>query len=329
MSSSSPKTGVLLINLGTPDAPDAASVRRYLAEFLSDRRVVELPAILWQPILRGIVLATRPAKSAHAYRLIWMEDGSPLAVHTAAQARGLAGAFGPGVTVDHAMRYGRPSIPARLKAMKDAGCERILLAPLYPQYCAATTATALDKAYAVLGTMRWQPAIRTLPPYYADASYIAALKASAEQGIAALDFAPDLIVASFHGMPVRTETLGDPYRRQCLATARLLSQALGREVRSSFQSRFGSAKWFEPATDRMLAGLPAAGVKQVAVLCPGFSADCIETLEEINIRGRATFLEAGGTHFAYLPCLNASESGLAMLKGLLARELAGWVVSAG
>ena len=319
------KVGVLLVNLGTPDAPDAKSVKRYLGEFLSDRRVVEIPAIAWQPILRGIILNTRPKKSAHAYGLVWTKDGSPLAAITRAQSDALQGAFGDGVMVDWAMRYGNPSIPTRLQAMKDAGCERILIAPLYPQYCAATTATANDKAFAHLATMRWQPAIRTLPPYHDDPTYIAALKTSVETQLAALDFEPDLLLATFHGMPQRTLALGDPYHCHCQKTARLLGEALGRPLRVAFQSRFGPAKWLGPATDTTLEGLPGEGVKKVALVAPGFSADCLETLEEIAIRGRESFIGAGGTHFSYLNCLNADPPGVAMLQSLLRRELAGWL----
>ena len=319
------KVGVLLINLGTPDAPDAKSVKRYLAEFLSDRRVVEIPPIAWQPILRGIILNTRPKKSAHAYELVWTKNGSPLAAITRAQSDALQGAFGDGVMVDWAMRYGNPSIPTRLQAMKDAGCERILIAPLYPQYCAATTATASDKAFAHLATMRWQPAIRTLPPYHDDPTYIAALKTSVETQLAALDFEPDVLLATFHGMPQRTLALGDPYHCHCQKTARLLGEALGRPLRVAFQSRFGPAKWLGPATDTTLEGLPGEGVKKVVLVAPGFSADCLETLEEIAIRGRESFIGAGGTHFAYLNCLNADPPGVAMLQSLLRRELAGWL----
>lgn len=318
-----PRVGVLLVNLGTPDAPDAPAVRRYLGEFLSDRRVVEIPQIIWQPILRGIILRTRPKKSAHAYGLVWTESGSPLAAITARKAAALQADW-PDVTVDWAMRYGRPAIGERIAAMKDAGCERILIAPLYPQYCAATTATVIDKAFETLSGMRWQPAVRTLPPYYDDTAYIAALKASVEAQLAELGFVPDAVIASFHGMPQRTLELGDPYHCHCVKTARLLSEALGRELVVAFQSRFGRAKWLEPATDTVLATFPGKGVKRVAVIAPGFSADCLETLEELAIRGRETFVAAGGEDFAYLSCLNDSAPGMAMLRSILARELAGW-----
>ncbi|TPG40370.1 ferrochelatase [Sphingomonas koreensis] len=318
------RIGVLLTNLGTPDGPDVASVKRYLREFLSDRRLIEIPWLIWQPILRGLILNTRPKKSAHAYSQVWREDGSPLAVFTRKQAEALAEAFGPDVIVDWAMRYGTPAIADRIAALKDAGCDRILLAPLYPQYCAATTATANDRAFAALTAMRWQPAVRTLPAYHDDPGYIGALKDSIEAALATLDFEPEAIVTSFHGMPQRTLELGDPYHCHCQKTARLLGEALGREVVISFQSRFGRAKWLEPATDDTLEALPGRGVKRIAILAPGFSADCLETLEELAIRGRESFVEAGGTHFAYIPCLNDSPGGTAMLQRVLSRELEGW-----
>ena len=323
------RIGVLLTNLGTPDGPDVKSVRRYLLEFLSDRRVVEIPPIAWQPILRGIILNTRPKKSAEAYAQVWGPDGSPLAAITKAQAVALAQAFDDDVLIDWAMRYGKPAIPERLAAMKEAGCDRILLAPLYPQYCAATTATANDKAFETIAKMRWQPAIRTLPPYHDDPLYIGALRQSIVTALAGLDFVPDAIVISFHGMPARTLALGDPYHCHCQKTARLLGEALagvpgGERVIITFQSRFGRAIWLEPATDDTLAALPGEGVKKIAIIAPGFSADCLETLEELAIRGRETFEEAGGTHFAYVPCLNTSDHGIAMLRGLIARELEGW-----
>lgn len=318
------RVGVMLVNLGTPDAPDTKSVRRYLGEFLSDRRVVEIPAPLWQPILRGFILNTRPQRSAEAYRAVWSDEGSPLAAITRRQAAALQARLGDAALVDWAMRYGQPSIPDVLRRMFEAGCDRLLLAPLYPQYCAATTATANDKAFAVLRAMRWQPAIRTLPPYYDDPLHIDALARDIASGLAGLPFDPQALLVSFHGMPARTLDLGDPYHCQCQKTARLLGTALGREVIVTFQSRFGPAKWLEPATDETLAALPAKGVKRIAVVAPGFSADCLETLEEVAIRGRETFEEAGGTDFAYLPCLNDRSVGMEMLEALIRRELQGW-----
>lgn len=319
-----PRVGVLLINLGTPDAPEPGAVKRYLKEFLSDPRVIEIPRLVWQPILRGIILNTRPKKSARAYRKVWMEEGSPLAVYSARQAKALQDALGDGAIVEQAMRYGKPAIGERIDALKAAGCDRILIAPLYPQYCAATTATANDAAFAHLRAMRWMPAVRTLPPYHDDPAYIGALKQSVEAGLAALDFVPQALLASFHGMPQRTLELGDPYHCHCRKTARRLSEALGRELLVAFQSRFGRAKWLEPATDKLLAQLPGEGVKRLAIFAPGFSADCLETLEELAIRGRDTFLASGGTDFACLPCLNDGAPGMAMLRALIARELEGW-----
>ncbi|MEA3538640.1 MAG: ferrochelatase [Pseudomonadota bacterium] len=323
-----PKVGVLIVNLGSPDAPEPAAVKRYLKEFLSDRRVVEIPALLWQPILRGIILNTRPAKSAALYASIWDRNrgDSPLRVITADQASALQAAL-PDVRVDFAMRYGNPSIPDRLAALKAAGCTRILVMPLYPQYSAATTATVIDKVGDTLKAMRWQPALRFLPPYHDDPLYIAALAEDARTALAALDFEPDVLVASFHGMPERTLELGDPYHCHAQKTARLLREALGRDetdFRTAFQSRFGKAEWLKPYLDKTLESLAREGVRKIAVIAPGFSADCIETLEEIAIQGRELFLHAGGTHFAYLRCLNAEPAGMRMLRELAARELAGW-----
>ena len=323
-----PRIGVLLVNLGTPDAPDAPSVKRYLAEFLSDPRVIEIPKYVWQPILRGIILNTRPAKSAHAYKQVWTKAGSPLAAITRRQAEALQGAFGPDLRVEFAMRYGNPGIGPVLETMKNQGCDRILIAPLYPQYCAATTATANDAAFAALANMRWQPAVRTIPPYHDDPLYIDALKADLERQLEALDFTPDRLLLSFHGMPQRTLELGDPYHCHCRKTARLLGQAMSRDVDVAFQSRFGRAKWLEPATDGVLKAYPANGVTKIAIAAPGFSADCLETLEELGIRGRDDFLAAGGTHFARLDCLNDSAAGIAMLERLVRRELEGWLPAA-
>lgn len=315
--------GVLLINLGTPDAPEARAVRRYLAEFLSDPRVVEIPAIAWKPILYGLILPTRPRKSAEAYNQIWTNEGSPLRAIAHRQAEALRKRM-PDVSVHYAMRYGHPGIAAAVERMVAEGCTRILSVPLYPQYSAATTATANDALFGVLARMRAQPAIRTLPPYFDDPAYIEALKTSISRQLESLDFAPDRLLLSFHGMPQRTIDLGDPYERHCLETARLVSEALGREVDVAFQSRFGRAKWLEPATDATLAGYPKQGIKRIAVVTPGFSADCLETLEELGIRGKETFLHAGGERFALLDCLNDSPESIAMLERLIGRELAGW-----
>ena len=320
-----PRIGVLLINLGTPDAPTASAVRRYLAEFLSDRRVIEIPPLLWQPILRGIILRTRPAKSAHAYAQVWTNEGSPLASISRKQADALQARLGDAILVEQAMRYGNPGIAAAIARMTEAGVTRLLVAPLYPQYCAATTATANDAVFAVLAKMRVQPALRILPPYYDDPLHIDALAASLRRQLGALDFEPERLLLSFHGMPQRTLELGDPYHCHCRKTARLVGEALGRDLDVAFQSRFGRAQWLEPATDKVLAAYPSQGVTRIAIAAPGFSADCIETIEELGIRGRETFEAAGGKSFARLDCLNGSAEGMDMLTALVARELEGWV----
>ncbi len=322
------RIGVLLVNLGTPDAPETGAVRRYLAEFLSDKRVIEIPSVIWQPILRGIILTTRPKKSAHAYAKVWTDKGSPLAAITAEQAEKLQPRFGDSVLVDWAMRYGKPSIPDRMDAMKAAGCDRILIAPMYPQYCAATSATVVDKLGDWLREQRWQPATRTLPPYHDDPLYIAALARDIGGQLDALDFVPEVLLLSFHGMPLRTLGLGDPYHCHCQKTARLLAEAMNRpEMRfiTTFQSRFGRAKWLEPATDATLAAEAARGTKRLAVAAPGFSADCLETLEELAMQGRDSFVEAGGEQFAVIECLNAREPGMDMLEAIVRRELGGWI----
>ncbi|QIK79012.1 ferrochelatase [Sphingomonas piscis] len=322
---SKPKIGVLLINLGTPDAAEASAVRRYLAEFLSDPRVIEIPAIAWKPILHGIILRTRPKKSAHAYAQVWTNEGSPLAAITKAQTRALADRLGPDVHVEFAMRYGNPAIRTTVARMMTAGCTRILAAPLYPQYCAATTASASDAVFAAVAPMRHQPSLRMLPPYYDDPLHIQALQASLARQLASLDFEPQRLLLSFHGMPQRTLELGDPYHCHCQKTARLLTEALGRSVDVAFQSRFGRAQWLQPATDEVLARYPSEGVTRIAIAAPGFSADCVETIEELGIRGRETFEAAGGERFARLDCLNASDEGMTMLEAIVRRELAGWL----
>ena len=320
-----PRIGVLLVNLGTPEAPNAPAVRRYLKQFLSDKRVVEIPSLIWQPILRGIILNVRPKKSAANYAKIWMPEGSPLAVYTKAQAEALQARLGDAVDVRYAMRYGEPSIERQLAAMKADGCNRILLAPLYPQYSGATTATVVDEAFRSLAAMRWQPALRTMPTYHDDPAYIDALAASLKSELAKLDFEPDAVIASFHGMPERTLHLGDPYHCQCHKTARLLSEALGKPLTIAFQSRFGRAKWLEPSTEDTIKRLAEDGKKKIAIFAPGFSADCLETLEELALQGKEQFEEAGGERYAYLPCLNADAAGMEMLETLVRRELSGWL----
>lgn len=324
------RVGVLLVNLGTPDAPTPAAVRRYLAEFLSDPRVVEIPKAVWQPILHGVILRTRPRKSAEAYSQVWGPDGSPLAAITARQARALGERLEEPVIVDWAMRYGTPAIADRLASLQARGCDRILIAPLYPQYSGATTASVMDKVGAAMATMRRQPTLRTLPPYYDDPAYISALAADLSGQIDALAFVPEVLLVSFHGMPERTLHLGDPYYCQCHKTVRLLSDALaprypGLRIDTTFQSRFGRAKWLEPATDTTIEAEAKAGTRRMVVAAPGFSADCLETLEELGIRGREAFQEAGGSEFAALACLNDGTAGMAMLESLVRRELAGWI----
>jgi ferrochelatase len=323
------RIGVLLVNLGSPDSTDVADVKRFLGEFLSDPRVIEIPQWLWQPILKLLILNIRPRTTAQNYAKVWTPEGSPITAITRSQAQALhtriQTRFGPRVSVDWAMRYGTRSIPERLKALMDDGCDRILVAPLYPQYSAATNASVIDAANAALAGWRWQPALRTLPPYYDNPDHIAALAASIREGLASLDFTPDLILTSFHGMPQRTLDEGDPYHCQCRKTGRLLAQALDMPVRVTFQSRFGRAEWLKPYTDATFEALPNEGIRKIAVVCPGFAADCLETLEEVALEGRDTFLEHGGTDFAYLPCLNTSGPGIDMLEQLVTRELAGWL----
>ena len=324
-----PRIGVLLLNLGTPDATDYWSVRRYLSEFLSDPRVIETPQAIWQPILQGIILSTRPQKSGANYARIWdrQANESPLRVITKRQTADLQARLGSTILVDYAMRYGNPSTQSRLAAMQQAGCQKILLAPLYPQYSATTTATANDKAFDALKKMRWQPAVRTLPAYFDEPAYVAALARSIDEGVKALPFTPDVVLTSYHGMPQLYLERGDPYYCQCLKTTRLVREHLGwpdEKLMVTFQSRFGPTKWLEPATDATLMALGKAG-KKVAVVAPAFSVDCIETLEEIAITGREQFEHAGGKDYAYIPCLNDSSGGMAMLESVIRRELSGWL----
>ncbi len=327
------KIGVLLINLGTPDGTTYWPMRRYLNEFLSDRRVIETNRALWWLILNGVVLVKRPVSSGAKYRSIWNEDldESPLRTITRAQAEKVAEAFAgrPEIVVDWAMRYGNPSIASRVAALAEQGCDRILAFPLYPQYAAATTATANDKVFEALMKLRAQPALRTVPPYPADPVYIEALADSIRAHLAGLDFAPEAILASFHGLPQDYVDKGDPYRAQCVETTEALRAALGPELgpklKLTFQSRFGRAEWIKPYTDATVKELAESGVKGIAVLTPGFAADCVETLEEIADENKEIFLEHGGERFAYIPCLNDSADGVAVLTHLIERELKGWV----
>ena len=327
------KVGVLLVNLGTPDGADAASVRRYLKEFLSDPRVIENQGLVWQLALNGVILRIRPRRKARDYAKIWNQDKneSPLKTITRSQAEKLAAALaprGPRLLVDWAMRYGNPSIASRLADLVARGCDRILVVPLYPQYCAATTATVGDEVFRVLKTMRFQPALRIAAPYYDDPAYIDALASSTSAAMARLDFKPDLILASFHGIPKAYVDKGDPYYAQCLrdhaAAARERSPSTRAKFLLTFQSRFGRAQWLEPATDRTVARLAKEGVKRMAVVTPGFSADCLETLEEIAVENAEIFKHNGGEHFAAIPCLNDSAPGMQVIRQLTERELEGW-----
>ena len=324
--------GVLLVNLGTPDGPDPGSVKKYLKQFLSDRRVVEIPPIVWQLILRGIILNTRPRKSSEAYTKIWTERGSPLADITARQAEAMVGRFGDKVKVDYAMRYGNPSIESRLNAMMQEGCDRILIAPMYPQYCAATTATVFDEVARVLANKRWQPALRFVPPYHDNPVYLTALADDLTRQVRNLTFKPEVMMLSFHGMPKQTLEKGDPYFCHCSKTSRLLREELaqrpdfaGVRFETTFQSRFGPAAWLEPSTDTTLMAEGDKGTKRLVVAAPGFSADCVETLEELALEGRDEFVEHGGEDYAVLECLNTSDDGLVMIEALLSRELSGWI----
>ena len=327
------KIGVLLVNLGTPDGADAASVRRYLKEFLSDPRVIETQGLLWAIALNGIILRIRPRRKARDYAKIWNHDKneSPLKTITRSQAEKLSSTLeplGPQLLVDWAMRYGNPSIASRLGDLVARGCERILVIPLYPQYCAATTATVGDEVFRVLKGMRFQPALRIAPPYYNDTVYIEALASTTSAEIARLDFKPDVILASFHGVPKAYVDKGDPYYLHCLETMRLLREELKLDETKlllTFQSRFGRAQWLEPATDRTVKQLAKEGVKNIAVITPGFSADCLETLEEIAFENAHIFKKNGGQNFAAIPCLNDSEPGMLVIRTAVLRELKGWV----
>ncbi|MBS0232729.1 MAG: ferrochelatase [Proteobacteria bacterium] len=326
------RIGVLLLNLGTPDGTDYWSMRRYLKEFLSDERVIEEPKWKWWPILNLIILTVRPSRKGRDYATIWNneKDEGPLKTITRSQAEQLTRRLGndPRIIVDWAMRYANPTTESRILALKEQGCDRILLVPLYPQYAAATTATANDQAFRALMTMRWQPAVRTLPSYHDHPAYIDALARSMRAQLATLDFEPEKIIATFHGMPQKYFSAGDPYHCQCQKTSRLLREKLGiSEDRwlTTFQSRFGNDPWLQPYTDKTVEALAKSGVKRVALVAPGFSADCLETLEELGRENRHIFESNGGEKFAYLRALNDSSEGMDVIEAVVRRELSGWL----
>ncbi len=324
------RVGVLLVNLGTPEATTYWPMRAYLKQFLSDRRVIETNRVLWWFILNGIILIIRPKRSGHAYEQIWNHERneSPLKTFTRAQAEKLKAALGGEVLVDWAMRYGQPPVDVHLQALKDQGCNRILVLPLYPQYSAATVGSVMDNVGWALEKMRWQPAIRVLPPYFADDSYVAAIAASLDAHIKTLSWKPDRILMAFHGLPREYLDKGDPYHCQCQKTARLVRQKLGlspEHLQVVFQSRFGRTEWLKPYAQETVEDLPGQGVKKLLIISPGFASDCVETLEELSIGLKETFLESGGEDFAVVPCLNDSDRSIAMLLSLTSRELKGWI----
>lgn len=326
------KVGVLLVNLGTPDGTDYTSMRRYLKEFLTDARVIEWPKALWYPILFGIVLNKRPQKVGEAYKSIWNNDldESYLRTYTRSQSDKLAEmmASHEHIMVDWAMRYGQPSIPDKLLGLKNAGCDRIVIFPLYPQYAAATTATVNDKTFKTLLDMRWQPAIRTVPAYHDDPVYIEALATSIEKHLASLDFEPEKVIASYHGIPQSYFKKGDPYHCHCYKTSRLLNDRLGWEegrLMTTFQSRFGPEEWLQPYTDVTVEELAKSGTKNIAIFNPGFVSDCLETLEEMGEEAQEIFHEHGGENFSHIPCLNDSDEGMTVIKSVVMRELGGWL----
>jgi protoporphyrin/coproporphyrin ferrochelatase len=325
------RIGVLLLNLGTPDGTGYWPMRRYLKEFLSDRRVIETPRWKWWPILNLVILSVRPGRRGKDYAKIWNKqlNEGPLKTITRSQAEKLGALLADNrIVVDWAMRYANPSIAGRLAHLQAQGCDRILLVPLYPQYAAASTATACDEAFRALMRRRWQPAVRVAPPYYDDPVYIDALAGSVRDHLAALAVEPEALIASFHGMPQRYLTAGDPYHCQCQKTARLLREKLGwaaERWHTAFQSRFGNEPWLQPATIEEVERLAKSGIKRVAVVAPGFSADCLETLEELDMENRAAFLANGGEQFACVPCLNDSELGMRVIEHVVRRELMGWI----
>jgi ferrochelatase len=321
------KTGVLIVNLGTPDSTNWLDIRRYLKEFLSDRRVIETNPILWWFILNLIILNLRPHKTAKAYKKIWMTDTneSPLRYYTRSQTEKLCNRFGSAqnVIIDYAMRYGNPSIKSKLNLLKEQGCEKLIILPLYPQYAAATTATVCDEVYRCLMEMRWQPSLQIIPHYESEPLYIAALSNSIKAQLEKLSWKPDVILSSFHGIPKKYFDKGDPYQCYCHKTNRLLKEHFGNSIpiEISFQSRFGPAEWLQPYTDKTLEKLAQEGKKNILMICPGFASDCVETLEEIEMEGQATFKEHGGENFSMVPCLNDSEDHINLLEYLIKKHI--------
>ncbi|GAB5454444.1 MAG: ferrochelatase [Henriciella sp.] len=324
------KIGILLVNLGTPDGTDYWSMRRYLSEFLSDPRVIEVPKPIWQLILQGPILTFRPSKSGRAYKKIWTEDGSPLLFYTKRQAEKLNQRIGSEkLIVDFAMNYGNPSIASKVAGLKEQGCDRICVVPLYPQYSATTTASVCDRTFKVLTDMRWQPALRTAASFHDQPVYIEALAKTISEHLATLDFTPDKVLMSYHGIPKAYFDKGDPYHCHCHKTTRLVAEKLGWDAdfaMTTFQSRFGPTQWLQPYTDKTLEALPEAGTKKVVVVSPAFISDCLETLEELAIEARDEFMEAGGEAFSVVPCLNDTDSAIDVIEDVVRRETAGWIV---
>ena len=319
------KTGVLLINLGTPDSTSWWDIRKYLKEFLSDKRVIEVNPILWQIILNLFILTFRPSKTAHAYKKIWRKETneSPLLYFTRSQAKKLNNKIGNDkLIIDFAMRYGNPSIKSKLNFLKDEGCENIIILPLYPQYAAATTATVCDEVYRSLMGMRWQPSLQVIPHYESEPAYIEALTKSLERKLENINWKPDLIISSYHGIPKKYFDKGDPYHCYCHKTTRLMKEKFNLiDIQLTFQSRFGPQEWLTPYTDKTLESLPENGIKNLLVICPGFASDCVETLEEIDIQGREIFLNSGGKNFDLIPCLNDSSDHIDLFEKLVKKYI--------
>ena len=319
------KTGVLIINLGTPDSTSWLDIRKYLKEFLSDKRVIEINPIIWQFILNVFILTFRPSKTAKAYKEIWMKDKniSPLLHYTQKQAEKLSNIMlEKNLIIDYAMRYGNPSIKSKIATLHEMGCENLIILPLYPQYAAATTATVCDEVYRTLMKMRWQPSLKIVPHYESDPLYIEALVSSLNKKIKEINWKPDLILASYHGIPQKYFDKGDPYHCYCHKTTRLISEKFDSvEIKTTFQSRFGPEKWLQPYTDKTLESLPKEGKKNVLAICPGFSSDCVETLEEIQIQGKESFIESGGENFDMVPCLNDNDDHIILLKSLIQKNI--------